>query len=127
MYRWLLCRQFGYHDRCCSHAVRLCWIPHLSLCHLAGIKALLQQTVIRMAQSRYIMAINFLLGASLNLLFFLFSTEVVGAVVSVAIIWVITGVLFYEAVLRVIHPERFEVNADIMLITACIGVYVNVL
>ena len=47
--------------------------------------------------------------------------------VSVLIIWVITGVLFYEAVLRVIHPERFEVNADIMLITACIGVYVNVL
>jgi zinc transporter 2 len=53
--------------------------------------------------------------------------EVVGAVVSVLIIWVITGVLFYEAILRVIHPERFEVNADIMLITACFGVFVNVL
>ena len=72
------------------------------------------------------MTINFLLGASL-IIFFLFSTEVVGAVVLVLIIWVITGVLFYEAVLRVIHPERFEVNADIMLITACIGVFVNVL
>ena len=54
-------------------------------------------------------------------------TEVVGAVVSVLIIWVITGVLFYEAILRVIHPERFDINADVMLITACIGVYVNVL
>ena len=50
-----------------------------------------------------------------------------GAVVSVLIIWVVTGVLFYEAVLRVIYPERFKVNADDMLITACIGVYVNVL
>ena len=54
-------------------------------------------------------------------------TEVVGAAVSVLIIWVITGVLFYEAVLRVLHPDRYEVDADIMLITACIGVYVNVL
>ena len=54
-------------------------------------------------------------------------TEVVGAVVSVLMIWVITGVLFYEAVLRVMHPERFKIDADIMLITACVGVYVNVL
>ena len=61
---------------------------------------------------------NFLLCAFLL-------TEVVGAVVSVLIIWVITGVLFYEAVQRVIHP--IEINANIMLITACIGVFVNVL
>ena len=53
-------------------------------------------------------------------------TEVVGAVVSVLIIWVITGVLVYEAVLRVKFPDRFEVNANIMLITACVGVWVNV-
>ena len=48
-----------------------------------------------------------------------------GAVVSVLIIWVVTGVLFYEAVQRVIHP--IKINANIMLITACIGVFVNVL
>ena len=53
-------------------------------------------------------------------------TEVVGAVVSVLIIWVLTGVLVYEAVLRVIH-QNFEVDANIMLITACVGVFVNVL
>ena len=53
-------------------------------------------------------------------------TEVVGAVVSVLIIWVLTGVLVYEAILRIIH-RNFEVNANIMLITACVGVYVNVL
>jgi Co/Zn/Cd efflux system component len=59
--------------------------------------------------------------------FFLHSPciEVVGAIISVLIIWVITGVLFYEAVKRVIHPT--EINANIMLITACIAVYVNVL
>ena len=52
-------------------------------------------------------------------------TEVVGAVVSVLIIWVITGVLLYEGIRRVIHPTK--INADIMLITACVGVFVNVL
>ena len=50
-----------------------------------------------------------------------------GAVVSVLIIWVITGVLFYEAVQRVLDPEKFEIDADAMLITSYIGVYVNVL
>ena len=54
------------------------------------------------------------------------STEVIGAMVSVLIIWVLTGVLVYEAVLRVIH-QTFEVDANIMLITACVGVFVNVL
>ena len=58
---------------------------------------------------------------------FLLLPEVLGAVVSVLIIWVITGVLFYEAVQRVIDPDRFKIEADIMLITSCIGVYVNVL
>ena len=56
----------------------------------------------------------------------MYFTEVVGAVVSVLIIWVLTGVLVYEAILRVIH-RTFEVNANIMLITACVGVFVNVL
>ena len=52
-------------------------------------------------------------------------TEVMGAVVSVLIIWVITGVLLYEAVQRVINP--IKIDADIMLITACAGVFVNTL
>jgi zinc transporter 2 len=51
---------------------------------------------------------------------------VVGAVISVLIIWLITGILVYEAILRIITNEE-EVNADVMLITACVGVYVNVL
>ena len=45
---------------------------------------------------------------------------------SVMIIWVLTGILFYEAIRRVLD-QSFEVNADIMLITASVGVFVNVL
>ena len=53
-------------------------------------------------------------------------SEVVGAVISVLIIWLVTGVLVYEATLRIIHKDK-SINADIMLITACISVFVNVL
>ena len=56
----------------------------------------------------------------------LFLSEVVGAVISVLIIWLVTGVLVYEATLRIIHKDK-HIDADIMLITACISVFVNVL
>ena len=49
-----------------------------------------------------------------------------GAIVSVLLIWVLTGVLLYEAVLRVIHQD-YTIDANIMLITATVGVFVNVL
>ena len=51
----------------------------------------------------------------------------IGAIISVLIVWVLTGVLFYEAIQRVINPDLINVKADIMLITACVGVFVNVL
>lgn len=55
-----------------------------------------------------------------------YRAEVLGALTSVLIIWVLTGVLVYLAVLRVMNRD-FEINADIMLITAGIGLAVNIL
>ncbi|CAH3179199.1 unnamed protein product [Porites lobata] len=55
-----------------------------------------------------------------------YRAEVLGALVSVLIIWVLTGVLVYLAVQRVITQD-FDINADIMLITAGIGLGVNIL
>ncbi|CAH3182125.1 unnamed protein product [Porites evermanni] len=55
-----------------------------------------------------------------------YRAEVLGALVSVLIIWVLTGVLVYLAVQRVIMQD-FDINADIMLITAGIGLGVNIL
>ena len=52
--------------------------------------------------------------------------EVVGAVISVLVIWVVTGILVYLAVLRIINQD-YTINADIMLITAGASVVVNVL
>ncbi|POM74480.1 Cation Diffusion Facilitator (CDF) Family [Phytophthora palmivora] len=57
-------------------------------------------------------------------------TEVVGAVTSVLVIWVLTGVLVYAAVNRFIEcfePNPAEhVDGKLMFIVACIGLLVNV-
>ena len=52
--------------------------------------------------------------------------EVLGAMVSVLMIWVVTGVLVYMAVLRVISI-KFEIDAKVMLITSGLGVLVNII
>ncbi|KJE94718.1 cation efflux family protein [Capsaspora owczarzaki ATCC 30864] len=51
--------------------------------------------------------------------------EIIGAIVSVLLIWALTGVLVYEAVLRVIDTP--EVDGEIMFITALCGLAVNIL
>ena len=52
--------------------------------------------------------------------------EVIGATVSVLLIWVVTGILVYMAVERIIS-KTYEVDATIMLITSGIGVGVNIM
>ena len=44
---------------------------------------------------------------------------------SVLIIWVVTGILVYEAVLRIIHPE--QVDGKLMFILAITGIAVNLI
>ena len=52
--------------------------------------------------------------------------EVLGAIVSVLMIWVVTGILFYMAVLRIINMD-FEIDTTVMLITSGLGVLVNII
>jgi len=52
--------------------------------------------------------------------------KVLGATVSVLMIWVITGILVYVAINRVAQGD-FEVDATIMLITSGVGVGVNIM
>ena len=52
--------------------------------------------------------------------------EVLGATISILMIWLVTGILFYMAVLRCIN-KQFEIDAKVMLITSGIGVIVNIL
>ena len=58
----------------------------------------------------------------MNLLFL----EVMGALVSVLIIWVLTGFLVYEAIQRV-RDQSFDIDPKIMLATSGVGVLVNIM
>lgn len=53
-----------------------------------------------------------------------YSSQVIGALTSVLLIWVVTGILFYLAVERIVH-KNFELNVTVMLITSAVGVAVN--
>ena len=52
--------------------------------------------------------------------------EVIGATVSVLLIWVVTGILVYIAIERIVTGE-YEIDATIMLITSGVGVLVNIM
>ena len=52
--------------------------------------------------------------------------EVIGAIVSVLLIWLVTGILVYAAILRIVNDD-YEVDGKIMLITSSIGVGVNII
>ena len=50
--------------------------------------------------------------------------EVIGALASVILIWALTGILVYLAILRCVQPET--VNGEIMFITSCLGLFCNI-
>ena len=54
-------------------------------------------------------------------------TEVLGALLSVFLIWLVSGILCYIAVERIIHEHYKNVKPNEMLITACLGVAFNVM
>lgn len=51
--------------------------------------------------------------------------EVIGALTSVLMIWVVTAILVYVAVLRTIDLD-FELDSKFMLITSGFGILVNI-
>jgi len=59
-------------------------------------------------------------------LIFRYRAEVIGALTSVLLIWVVTGILVYMAVNRVIEPD-FTIDSTIMLISSGLGVVVNIM
>lgn len=72
------------------------------------------------------MIILFFLSVIQSFLCVLTVTEVVSAVLNVALIYILTAILVYEAVQRTIHQE-FDIDGDVMLITAAVGVAVNLM
>ncbi|NXP72098.1 ZNT8 protein, partial [Ramphastos sulfuratus] len=52
--------------------------------------------------------------------------EILGALVSMMIIWMVTGVLAYMASMRLLHPN-YNIDATVMLITSACAVLANIL
>ncbi|XP_068131499.1 probable proton-coupled zinc antiporter SLC30A4 [Hyperolius riggenbachi] len=52
--------------------------------------------------------------------------EVLSAIISVLLVYILTGYLLYEAIQRTIHMD-YTINGDVMLITAAVGVAVNII
>ncbi|XP_046439387.1 zinc transporter 2-like [Daphnia pulex] len=53
-----------------------------------------------------------------------YRAEVIGALTSVLMIWVVTGILVYLAIQRLVNKD-FDIEAKIMLITSGLGVVIN--
>ncbi|NXS40885.1 ZNT8 protein, partial [Balaeniceps rex] len=52
--------------------------------------------------------------------------EILGALMSVIIVWMVTGVLTYLASMRLLHPN-YDIDATVMLITSACAVLANIL
>lgn len=50
----------------------------------------------------------------------------ISAILSVVLIYILTAVLLFEAVQRTIRQD-FDIDGDVMLITAAVGVAVNIM
>ncbi|NXR01294.1 ZNT8 protein, partial [Sagittarius serpentarius] len=52
--------------------------------------------------------------------------EILGALMSMIIVWMVTGVLTYLASMRLLHPD-YNIDAMVMLITSACAVLANIL
>ncbi|XP_009809528.2 proton-coupled zinc antiporter SLC30A8 [Gavia stellata] len=52
--------------------------------------------------------------------------EILGALMSMIVIWMVTGVLTYLASMRLLHPD-YDIDATVMLVTSACAVLANIL
>ncbi|XP_020274634.1 metal tolerance protein 1-like isoform X3 [Asparagus officinalis] len=55
-----------------------------------------------------------------------FRVEILGALVSIQLIWVLAGILVYQAILRIIHDSG-EVQGSLMFAVSAFGLFVNII
>ncbi|KAF8053669.1 hypothetical protein N665_1386s0003 [Sinapis alba] len=56
-----------------------------------------------------------------------FRIEILGALVSIQLIWLLTGILVYEAITRLIQKTNDDVDGFFMLLVAAFGLVVNII
>ncbi|KAJ8949151.1 hypothetical protein NQ318_012899 [Aromia moschata] len=102
-YRWMDFKQFGNSLRCSSFAHRFCQLHDISILPYIATRP-----------------------STKKMSFGWYRAEVIGALTSVLMIWVVTGILVYMAVQRILH-KTYEIDAEVMLITSGVGVIVNLM
>ena len=133
LFRWSAVEQFGNRNGRCSLINRLCIVYDLFILDMGIEQTSHEENALWLVSSRgrwrwkhFAFSKSFLLSISS----FLTHThtrrcsQVIGALTSVLLIWVVTGILFYLAVERIIN-KTFELNSTVMLITSAVGVAVN--
>ncbi|KAH7295999.1 hypothetical protein KP509_26G003200 [Ceratopteris richardii] len=55
-----------------------------------------------------------------------FRLEILGALLSIQLIWLLTGIIVYEAIYRMIHSSQ-QIDGRLMFIVAAFGFFVNVI
>ncbi|KAH7424872.1 hypothetical protein KP509_11G029000 [Ceratopteris richardii] len=55
-----------------------------------------------------------------------FRLEILGALLSIQLIWLLTGIIVYEAIYRMVHPSQ-EIDGRLMFFVAAFGFFVNVI
>ena len=53
-------------------------------------------------------------------------SEILGALLSILLLWVLTGIIVYMAIQRIIN-HSYDINATVMLVVAACGVAFNLL
>ncbi|XP_046743164.1 zinc transporter 2-like [Diprion similis] len=61
-----------------------------------------------------------------RLSFGFYRAEILGAVLSVLIIWILTGIFVYISILRLVNGD-FNIKADTMMLVAGIGIIINII
>ncbi|MCO5605766.1 hypothetical protein L7F22_059950 [Adiantum nelumboides] len=56
-----------------------------------------------------------------------FRLEILGALLSIQLIWLLTGIIVYEAIYRMIYSNQQQVNGRLMFLVATFGFFVNVI
>lgn len=136
-YRWLSSTQSGHYDGCSPPSDRFGQYDGQSFLPVDLLKTTHQKNELWMAQIRWDQCI---VWARFNTSFFLFNvfeeiltkfdlrdfTEILGALVSVMSIWIVTGVLVYLAIERIVRND-YEIEGNVMLVTSGCAVVVNIM
>ncbi|KAK6146531.1 hypothetical protein DH2020_020400 [Rehmannia glutinosa] len=78
------------------------------------------------SMKKLLIAVAFRMGSYPTPVLRVFRIEILGALVSIQLIWLLTGILVYEAIIR-LHTDNGEVQGFLMFLVSSFGLLVNII